>query len=333
MRLKGTSAHSSLIMQENDSVPNMVQVLRIGNFNHPIYGAFEITSQVLAEMKANFDLRVRGIDTAFDYFHDSDKEAAAWVKALELKENGAELWAIVDWTPKAKQKLSDRELRYFSPDFAFQWTDPETNTTFNNVLFGGGLTNRPFVKEMTAIVADENKTGVKNMTELEKLAAEVKTLSEANKKLSEDMAKLAAPPPAPAEDKKEEVSEVDALKKQIADLQAQLAKAQGDNQVMAAEKEKMAQAKMMAEKETAFTKLLTEGKACAAQKDAFIKGDMTEFIKLAQPLNLNGSGSAANQEGGDDAASVLKLAEEKRKANPKLSQPEAIVQARKELKK
>lgn len=342
MRINKTSAFSLLKLGEGDKVPNEVQVLRVGKFNHPRYGSFEITAQTLGEMKSNFDNKVRGIDLAFDYFHESDKEASAWVKSLELREDGQELWAFVDWTPKAAQKLSERELRYFSPDFAFKWQDPETGSNFSNVLFGGGLTNRPFVKEMQAIVADENKTGENDMTELEKALARVKEVEAQNLKLSEDKAamekKLAdatANPPPPA--KEDEQSEVDALKKTIADLQAQLAKAQQDSEMALAEKKKADEAKVLAEKTSAFNLLLSEGKACAAQKDAFISGNMTEFIKLAQPVNLRGAGSSSSQtdsDGGtDDSKAILKLAEEKRKTDPKLSVGDSISIAKKELKK
>lgn len=340
LRLKKTSAFTAIKLSDN-KVPNEVQVLRVGSFKHPQYGAFEITSQILAEMKANFDLRVRGIDISFDFYHDSNEDASAWVKELILKENNSELWALVDWTPKAQQKLAERELRYFSPDFGFQWTDPETGTKFNNVLFGGGLTNRPFVKEMQAIVADETKTeGVYQMTELEKAQAALK-LAEANVlKLSEDnkamAAKLAAvPPPAPAAPvAKDETDEMAALKKTIADLQAQLAKAQSDNEVMMAEKTKAMEAQKLAEKNTAFNLLLTEGKACVAQKEAFLKGDMDGFIKLAEVPHLKATGSSSSDDGHtDDTKAILKLAEEKQKADPKLSRGDAVSIAKKELKK
>ena len=155
MRLNGTNAYSPVTLGEKNTVPDRVQVLRVGKFQHPSYGKFEITQQTLSEMKSNFDKRVRGIDVSFDYYHASDEDASAWVKELVLEENGTQLWAIVDWTPKAEQKLAERELRYFSPDFSFSWKDPESGVVHKNVLFGGGLTNRPFVKEMMAIVADE----------------------------------------------------------------------------------------------------------------------------------------------------------------------------------
>ncbi len=332
MRLTGTSIHTTIKLNEGDAVkvPSELQVLRTGSFNHPTYGKFDITTAVLAEMKANFDVNVRGVDMAFDYFHDSDKEAAAWVKDLTLKDGGNELWATVSWTPKATQKLSDREIRYFSPDFAFQWTDPETLTTFNNVLFGGGLTNRPFVKEMMAIVADEKRTGVNQMTELETLKGEIK-------KLSEQVATLAVPPPkapAPLPANPDDAGDVASLKKQLADVQAQLAKAKSDNEVMMAEKTKAQADYQMAEKEKAFNILLTEGKACVAQKDAYLTGKMDEFLKLAQPVNLKGQGSSQSGDASEtEVSAIMKLAEEKMGKNPKLNKVDAIVAARKELKK
>lgn len=325
MRLNGTSLYSTIKLQENKLVPNEVQVLRVGKFNHPKYGAFEITTKTLADMKANFDANVRGVDLAFDYFHDSDKEASAWVQRLELREGNTELWAVVDWTPKAQQKLSERELRYFSPDFAFSWVDPEKGTEFENVLFGGGLTNRPFVKEMKAIVADETKGD--KMTELEKAQAQIKELEKKNLKLSEDMKAVEqkmADMPQP-----DKVAELEA---KIAALQAELAKAKGEQENMMAEKKKLEEAAKLAEKEKEFNILLTEGKAVAAQKDAFLKGDMNEFIKLAQPVNLKASGSSTSTSD-DDTKAILKLAEEKMKADPKLQKGDAISLAKKELKK
>lgn len=330
MRLNFTSAFSTIKLGEGNSVPNRVQVLRVGSFNHPDYGKFEVTKQVLSEMKNNFDSRIRGIDVSFDYYHESNEDASAWVNKLVLNDTQDELWAEVEWTPKAERKLADRELRYFSPDFAFKWKDPESGKTFNNVLFGGGLTNRPFVKNMAAIVADEKTKGFK-MNELEK-AQEALKLSEAKVlKLTEEKGAmeqkmLAMPQP----------SEVENLKKQIADLQAKLDAALASEKVALEEKQKADEAKKLAEKETAFNLLLSEGKAVVAQKDAYMKNDMTEFIKLAQPLNMNGRGSSQGHNDStpesEKADKIIKLAEEKQKANPKLSRVEAIKLAKEEIK-
>ena len=360
-RIKGSSIFTAIKLADDKAVPKEIQILKVGKFSHPQYGNFEITTTTLAEMIANFKLNVRGVDLAVDYYHNSDQEAAAWFNDLQLRENGTELWADVTWTPKASQMLSEREIRYFSPDFAFKWTDPESNVIYSNVLFGGGLTNRPFLKEMKAIVADElNSKGV-NMTELEKLEARVKESEAKMLKLAEDNSALAkkcddmqaalpkpgaaAPGAAPANTGKDVpaggADDVASLKKQIADLQAQLAKAQQDSDMAMAEKNKAVAdaatataAKQMAEKTQEFNVMLSEGKAVAAQRDAFLKGDMAAFVKLAQPINLKGLGSVelgAPAEGSSEEK-IIKLAEEKRKANPKLKSFEAISLAKKELK-
>lgn len=329
-RLKGTSVASAIKLAEGGKVPNEVQVLRVGKFNHPSYGAFEITRQVLAEMKANFEARARGVDICFDYFHKSDEEAAGWPGGLELREDGTELWAVnVDWTPKAAQKLAEREIRYFSPDFSFQWKDPETGVVHRNVLFGGGLTNRPFVKEMAAIVAHEKG---ETMTELEKAQAALKAEQEKNVKLSEQVAKLEGEVKAAAPG-----DEVAALKAEIEKLKAENATLKGDAEKMASEKKAAEEQKVLAEKKGEFQKLLSEGKAVAAQEKAFLDGNMAEFIKLAEPVNLDGKGSSKGGDdknaGADDEDKILTLAEEKRKTDPKLTIGESISLAKKELKK
>lgn len=332
-----------------------VQILRVGKFNHPKYGEFEITPLVLAEMKKNFENKIRGIDIALDYFHKSDEEASGWLKSLELREDGTELWGIVDWTLSAKKKLSEREIRYFSPDFAFEWTDPETQVTYKNVLFGGGLTNRPFVKDMAAIVASEKKG--ENMPTLQELEARIV-------KLSEDSGDLAK--------KHEELQKAHAdLMKKHGELQEKLAEMKKDDDgdeegtsgdvdqdddsmepktleeakgIMAKQKAKLAEyaenakkaeeAKQMAEKTTEFNLMLSEGKVCEAQRQAFIKNDMKNFIKLAQPVNTKGHGhGAGGNEKGDREERVMKLAEEKVKAsNGALQLHEAIGLANKEIK-
>ncbi len=316
MRLQGTSLFSAIECNEGAEVPSQIQILRTGKFNHPSYGFFEISSKVLSEMKENFDKKVRGIDLALDYFHESDREASGWITGLELKEAGQSLWANVRWTPAAAKKLAERELRYFSPDFTFEWTDPETSQKFNNVLFGGGLTNRPFVKDMQAIVANEKK-----QNQGDQKVDKIKELEDKNLKLSDDMKKM--------EDMSanKDVAIAD-LQKQIDELKTMIS-----NEIVAKEKamkEKVALEEKVAlsEKEAGFNKLLSEGKAVVAQKEAYLKGDMNKFIELSQPLNMKASGTGADskEESGDDEDKVMKLAEEIKKTEG-ISLPAAISKA------
>lgn len=326
MRENQLSVFSKIELSEKGEVPKRVQVLRVGAFKHPTHGLLDITQTVLAEMKSNFDANVRGIDTAFDYYHDSDQDASAWVQSLELSEDKKELWANVEWTPKAAQKLADRELRYFSPDFVRSWKDPESGKTHKNVLFGGGLTNRPFIKEMQPIVADEKNMKEGNMKTVAELEAELKVANEQIVKLTEEAKIQLAEGGKAAE-----------LKAKIAELQKQLAALEGDNKMLSEAKAKADGEAAAAKKESEFNVLLTEGKACAAQKEAFLKGDMSAFIKLAQAVNLKAGGSSTSttsniSEDEDEQDAVIKLAEELVKADASLTHGESLSLAVRKIK-
>lgn len=309
---------SELQLSEVGGVPSEVQYLRVGKFSHPKYGNFEITAKMLAELKSNFDSKVRRVDPAIDYFHENDKIAAGWPKAMELREDGNALFfSQIEWTPRARQMIVDKELRYFSPDFAMQWTDPESGALFSNVVFGGGLTNRPFVKDMLPIT--RLGEGLEETNETDK-----------EKSKMDDKAKIAE------------------LEKQVADLKAQLEKANGGGKsememsAMKAENEKLGKevkmlsekveaatkAEALAKKETAFNVMLSEGKACAAQKEAFIAGDVEKFASLAQPINLSekgGQGGGKEDKPGETYHDkVMKLAEDKRNADKSLTVGKAI---------
>lgn len=100
-------------------------------------------------------------------------------------------------------------------------------------------------------------------------------------------------------------------------LSAQLAEAN----TKLAELEK---AKAESEKTSQFVKMLSEGKAVEAQREAFMGGDMMKFAELAQPLNANASGSNTNESKFADAQEEVietakKLSEEK-----KISMKDAI---------
>ena len=134
-----------------------------GKYEHPQYGELDFSRERLARIKANFDSRVRKIDLALDANHDQN-QATGWVERMELREaqpGGAPagLWGLVRWTPLGVQLLKDQVYRYFSPEFVDSWTDPQTGQTFEDVQLGGGLTNRPFLKELTPVQLAE-KDGV-----------------------------------------------------------------------------------------------------------------------------------------------------------------------------
>lgn len=136
-------------------------VAPVGRFKHAQYGLLNFTRERLAEMQRNFDQRVRHIDIALDVDHDQGA-ATGWLEQLQFREADAAtqtpagLWALVRWTPKGAELLKDEIYRYFSPEFG-PWDDPETGEHFDNVLCGGALTNRPFLKTMPNVQLSERE--------------------------------------------------------------------------------------------------------------------------------------------------------------------------------
>lgn len=330
-------------LAEDGSVPKRVQVLRVGKFSHPTYGDLDITPAMLAEFKKNFDAKVRRVDPAIDYKHENEDVAAGWPKNIELSDEGNSLWFTdIEWTPNAEKVLRDKEFRYFSPEFVTKFTDPETKKVYNNVLFGGGLTNRPFIKDMAPIT----KLGEVVLAEDKDLQACVASLVPDLIAQGHDQKQAVAIAYSKCGEKRlselknkggysmdEKDKMIASLKEEIASLKAQLEKSQGS--VKASETEVKTLTEKVATLETEkkkielekdFNVLLSEGKACAAQKDAYMKGDMKAFAENASKVNLAGAGSGAGAKdvGGDADTKVLKLAEEKMKADKSLSQGAAI---------
>lgn len=246
-----------------------VQVMRVGAWDHPYYGVMLISPSTLSDMVKNFKDNVRRQDLPTDFFHESDREASGWFTDLYTLNDGKELWGKVKPTPKLLKMLADGEVRYFSADFYFEWTDPETNVSYKNVLNGGGFVNRPFIKGMQP-VAELSEGGTLKMKTVEQLNEEIKALGE---KHGEEVKKLG-----------EQIAAKDA---EIVELKA--------------EKAKLLSEKETAAKEAKFAKMLSEGKACAAQKEAYMSGDMDKFMELAQPLNVAPKGG----EGGEGSKRQL----------------------------
>jgi len=292
-------------------VPARIQIFRAGTFHHPEYGRFDLNKEVFLAMKKNFDEKTRGVDLAIDYNHDSEAHAAGWIQTLFLNDDGSELWAEVKWTPNGKNVLMNREFRYMSGDFTFNYVNNETLQEYGPTLLGAGLTNRPVIKDMAPVIelTESKKKGIHKMEEIETLKVENKKLSEQVTKLTEAAASVAAAAPyvAPEADDYSKMQPADLIKK-IEELEAKLKAMQGEKEVMAKEK-------YMSEKTSKFEKLLSEGKVVAAQKESFMTGDAEKFAELAQPLNLvnKGTGGLPPVNMVDTETQILELAHQSMK--------------------
>ena len=153
---------ASLTFDSNGTVTSSwIQAMPLGKYKHPVYGDIDITPAKVTQFADNVTNRVRQTDLDIDYDHkEYGGEAAGWVKQAEArfhesdpKKNG--LWILVEWTAKAWEAIKSKAYRYFSPEFDDEWTDPKTGVKYKDVLFGGGITNRPFLKDILPLNLSE----------------------------------------------------------------------------------------------------------------------------------------------------------------------------------
>lgn len=139
------------IYQANDTVE--IQIMRVGKWNHALYGQFQIGISTLKDVIKNFVQNVRGTKLAIDENHEPNHRALAWVKSLILSEDERSIGAKLTLTKAGAKLLTDGSYRYFSPEIIFRKRDEETGKIIKNLLIGGAFTNRPFFKSMTPLMA------------------------------------------------------------------------------------------------------------------------------------------------------------------------------------
>ena len=84
--------------------------------------------------------------------------AAGWVTAMDVRDDG--IWAKVDWTPRAREQLAQREYRYLSPVFSAHRT-----TGAVHFIANAALTNVPAL-DLQAVASRQESTTMNDETAL-----------------------------------------------------------------------------------------------------------------------------------------------------------------------
>lgn len=317
---------------EISGAPEVISVLPLGHVTSA-KGDFDVDEESFAAMKAQ--IAQKGVDLVVDYEHQTltgeQAPAAGWVKELFLDDG--HIKARVEWTPKAKEYLENREYRYHSPVITVRKADNKAMG-----LHSIALTNTPAIEHMDAIVNSLNFEGGHNtmdfMKELAKLlglgedATEervieaLKACVEENKSLKESAEAGKQPPP---EDDKvvanKEVCELLGLKAgaATADVAAAIMALKGGivGGVNLAEQVKSLEAKLAdRDAEEAVEMALKAGKITPAQR-GWAKGyalkspnDFKDFVEKAPqvvPMGEVGGGasSVALKDNEPDEATML----------------------------
>jgi len=285
-----------------------VQLLRTTRLEDWDGKEFKITSELLRTLKENFDKNVRKVALAVDYFHESDKEAAGWIKGVQLSNEDTELWINVEWTESAKQKITSKEIRYISADFSIDYYDEETKTKHGATLFGAGLTNRPRIKGMKAILSEKY-----GQIDFQEVLTILKGLSEDEKAQAIEAMGGVYQPQINFNDtiKGKVMTDTKILTESLDAAKVQLAEKEHTIQDLTKRLSEVQNELAKVKKTGEFNVLLSQGKVVESQRDAFMSNDIGAFLKNAVNLNLSeiGTGSDKKEEGITRESAQLKLHE------------------------
>jgi hypothetical protein len=166
-----------------------IQVLRQGAFKHPQYGKISFDEKTFKSFIKNFEERVPQEHIAYDFKHQPDHGAAAWLKRLFVEEGG--LWADVELTKRGAEALKNREFIYFSTEYVDDYKDRESGKSYGPTILGGGLTNRPFIKGMAPTLMSEDREELFVSVEDSATHKEIESMDEIKKQIADLNAKLA----------------------------------------------------------------------------------------------------------------------------------------------
>ena len=245
-------------IQLSEGLPYIIEIARVAEGEHPSYGKLKITEEHLESMERNFKSKVTGVDLAVNEDHRKN-EAFGWFKDVFRSFDGQILYGQVLWNKKGIQALSEKEYRYFSPEFRFNYVHPHSQEEHGPTLLGGALTNYPFLK-MEAITELNNKSGEIPMSDKTiDLKVHEEKLVELNTEINKKDAAL------------------NTANAKVSDLEKEVEKLKGDIE--------------LSEKKAINQKLFAEGKISKAQLDVMNEGgSLLDVLALNEKMNTKAAG-------------------------------------------
>jgi hypothetical protein len=144
--------------------PVWVQIALPGHFEGHRAGAFDLNSQVFADIIRNYR-EVDNGEVAFDFEHASELPASegsvpssgapaqGWIK--DLKVDGPNLYALVDWLEPARSYIREGKYKYVSPAIRFGARHPTSGRPIGARLTSVALTNQPFLRGLSPLTAKD----------------------------------------------------------------------------------------------------------------------------------------------------------------------------------
>jgi hypothetical protein len=147
--------------EEITAVP--VEMLREGMFKHWLFGDLDINRKMFMSMIENFLNDVLTREIALDVDHNPGAGAFGWFTSLRLRRRAFKdgkkrnvLIGDIDLTDEGEELIKKKKYKYFSIDYHHNFKDKETEEEYGPTVFGGALTNRPFIPGMKALTMSED---------------------------------------------------------------------------------------------------------------------------------------------------------------------------------
>lgn len=152
-----------LLESANTNNEVWVNIVNLGEYEHPEYGTIVFTEEHFRQWKANLERGVMGGRCengrpciATDYGHAMDEnlppemqKASGYIKDLKLE--GNRVYALVEFTPRALEGIKNKEWSWFSVSVVDSLLDQRTGQDVGSALLGGALTNRPYIPDLEPI--------------------------------------------------------------------------------------------------------------------------------------------------------------------------------------
>ncbi len=165
------------------AIPDTIHLIPIGQWEHDLYGPILITASDIREFVQNFNMGIRkGVFITAGHEGYAELPAVGWVTKVEARDDG--LWGEVEWNNLGTGILTDKQFKFFSPEFYRDYEDPQSHQIYRNVMTGGALTKSPYFKELEAVVFSEKnikKFNNNNMDLQALLAKDITTLTDEEK--------------------------------------------------------------------------------------------------------------------------------------------------------
>jgi len=238
-KLAAAAKEAGLPSVEDQKLTDLkIPFFRLGVWKHPVYGEITGDQNTFDSFIRNFKSNVLGRPVFIRLGHDrgdgpvfGSAPAEAWVKGI--RQEGDTLYAIAEpTTPAIADDVRNRRYRFASAEYNLHYIDKETGREAGPTLAAIALTNEPFLTNLpeSVVLAEQPDRIYLDYEEVNEMG-DNKLIEENNgllKKLADSLTKFienfkpSSTGEGISEEDRKKLGEIDTLKAQLAETQAQL---------------------------------------------------------------------------------------------------------------